>query len=387
MRKISSLGDVVSFIGGGTPDRKNEEYWGCEIPWATVKDFNSGNLLKKPQESITKIGLESSAANLIKAGTLIIPTRMALGKAAIASVDMAINQDLKAVIPNKNVDTRYLLWYFIANSKKIDGMGKGATVKGITLDQLRQLKINVPALEEQRRIAAILDKAEALRTKRREAIAKLDQLLQSVFLEMFGSKDFPEMTVEELALARKGSIRTGPFGSQLLHSEFTDHGIKVLGIDNAVKNTFSQGEDRYISLEKYESLKRYTVYPGDVIITIMGTCGRCAVVPENIEKSINTKHLCCITLDNKKCNPEYLHSYFLMHPAARKYLQDRSKGAIMDGLNMGIIKAMPVSCPPIDLQEKYCSFKSKIQKQREKLISFETELENLNKSLQHNFFK
>ena len=186
MSAFSALGDVVSFIGGGTPDRKNEDYWGGPIPWATVKDFNSGNLLKNPKESITDIGLKSSAANLIKAGTLIIPTRMALGKAAIASVDMAINQDLKAVIPNKNLDTKYLLWYFFSNYKKIEEMGKGATVKGVTLDQLRQLRINIPTLEEQRRIAAILDKAEALRAKRREAIVKLDQLLQSVFLEMFG---------------------------------------------------------------------------------------------------------------------------------------------------------------------------------------------------------
>lgn len=268
-----------------------------------------------------------------------------------------------------------------------------ATVSGVGGSLLRarpaevaKIKIPLPPLEEQRRIAAILDKAEALRAKRREAIAKLNQLLQSVFVEMFVGKDFPEVTVGELALARKGAIRTGPFGSQLLHSEFTDHGIKVLGIDNAVKNTFSQGDNRYISLEKYEALKRYLVYPGDVIITIMGTCGRCAVVPDTIEKSINTKHLCCITLDNKKCNPEYLHSYFLMHPLARKYLHDRSKGAIMDGLNMGIIKEMPVVCPPIDLQEKYFFIKSKIQAHKEKLISFEIEVENLNKSLQHKYF-
>lgn len=313
-----------------------------------------------------------------------------VGKAASALEDFqgGFGAFCKVLRPNNKVDPRYFANFFQTKKyrKTISSLAAGANINNLKAEHIDNLLIPLPSIDEQLRIAAILDRAEALRAKRREAIAKLDQLLQSVFLEMFGGKDFPEMTVEELALARKGSIRTGPFGSQLLHSEFTDHGIKVLGIDNAVKNTFSQGEGRYISLEKYESLKRYTVYPGDVIITIMGTCGRCAVVPENIEKSINTKHLCCITLDNKKCKPEYLHSYFLMHPSARKYLQDRSKGAIMDGLNMGIVKEMPILCPPIDLQEKYCSFKSKIQKQREKLISFEIELENLNKSLQHKYF-
>lgn len=247
----------------------------------------------------------------------------------------------------------------------------------------------LPPLDEQRRIAAILDKADELRTKRREALAHLDTLTQSIFHSMFCASDpsWPKLTINDLADAQKGSIRTGPFGSQLLTSEFTDEGIAVLGIDNAVSNQFAWKERRFISPEKYETLRRYTVSPGDLLVTIMGTLGRCAVVPSDIPPAINTKHLCCISLNKALAHPEWLHSYFLRSDAARQYLKQTTKGAIMGGLNMGIIKKMPVVLPPLELQQTFATRVAAVERVKELHRKHLTELDTLFASLQHRAFK
>jgi type I restriction enzyme S subunit len=257
-------------------------------------------------------------------------------------------------------------------------------------DSLLELRIPIPPLAEQRRIADVLDQEETLRVRRRGALAQLDTLTQSIFLDFFGAPanhGWPMATISEIADPSDGSIRTGPFGSQLLHSEFVDEGVAVLGIDNAVANEFRWDELRFISHAKYRELKRYTVKPGDVLITIMGTCGRCAVVPDNVPLAINTKHLCCITLDQAKCLPVFVHAYFLRHPLARRYLDQTAKGAIMSGLNMGIIKAMLIPLPPIELQREFAACVAGSEKLTIAYRASLAELDALFATLQHRAFR
>lgn len=351
MTEYVPLGDIVDIKGGGTPDKKVAAYWGGDIPWASVKDFKSGTL-DQTVDRITKAGVAASATNIIPAGHIIVPTRMAVGKAAINTIDMAINQDLKALFPKELVDTRYLYNVLLASSGTLLEQATGATVKGIKLDVLRSLKIPLPPLEEQRRIAGILDQADALRRLRNRALDKLNTLGQAIFHEMFvanAQNGWPEVAVNEVV----ENARTGPFGSQMLVSEFVDEGIPVLGIDNVVTNAFTWAKERYITEKKYAELERYTVLPGDVLITIMGTCGRVAVVPDDIPKAINTKHVCCMTLDREVIEPVFLQAAFLHHPDVLKQLGVQAKGAVMPGLNMGIIKGLKLSLPPLELQQKF----------------------------------
>jgi type I restriction enzyme S subunit len=298
--------------------------------------------------------------------------------------------DIIPIRPTSAIDRGYL-FHFLRSPKMValaTSRCTGANLPRLSPSQLEAFEVPLPPLPEQKRIAAILDAADALRAKRRESIEQLDSLVHVTFLEMFGAtlSNWEQTTVDQLAAAAPSSVRTGPFGSQLLHSEFTDEGVRVLGIDNAVANEFREGAPRFISLAKYEQLRRYTVIPGDVLITIMGTCGRCAIVPEGIGAAINTKHLCCITLDKKRCLPRFLHAYFLRHPVAQHHLRSQTKGAIMEGLNMGIIKALPVGLPPIDLQTRFASIVESIEQQKARLKAHLVELDSLFASLQSRAF-
>lgn len=258
---------------------------------------------------------------------------------------------------------RRFLFYWLTDQQTVGAINEtctGARMPRANVSELMTFPLPLPPLEEQQRIVAVLDEAfEGLTRARAHAEANLqnarelfDKRLTRAFIEVEGDANTSTTTVAEVANPRKGSIRTGPFGSQLLHSEFTESGIAVLGIDNAVKNEFRWSRYRFISPEKYADLRRYTVFPGDVIITIMGTCGRCAVVPDDIPTAINTKHLCCITLDQTKCLPDYLHCYFLHSPTALEYLAQNATGSVMDGLNMGLIKELPVRVPSLEHQAR-----------------------------------
>lgn len=257
------------------------------------------------------------------------------------------------------VDPQYLAWWLNIQwqQRVFERLATNwVNQASVRKEDLLSLEIPLPPLFEQQRIAAILAKADRMRRLRRYALELGDGYLQAVFRQMFlgrNTESWPLVTVGELAERGQSTIRTGPFGSQLLHSEFVNAGIPVLGIDNVVQNRFVWAKPRHITEAKYRELRRYTVFPGDVLITIMGTTGKCAIAPQNLPTCINTKHLCCITLDERRCLPIYLHAAFLMHPKVLQQLGISERGAIMPGLNMGLIKELTLPLPPPELQETY----------------------------------
>ena len=349
------IGDLCDVVAGQSPESKFYNAEGDGMPFYQGKKDFGEKFIEAPTTWTTQI------TKIAKEGDILMSVRAPVGPVNFATGKVCIGRGLATIRSGAALNRDFLFYQLLYLEPEIAGR-EGAVFASINKSEIGALLIAFAPLPEQRRIVGILDEAFAgIATAKANAEKNLQNaraLFSAAFLGLVSREEqagWSKATVAEIAAPKKGSIRTGPFGSQLLHSEFVDEGIAVLGIDNAVANEFRWAKSRFVTPEKYRLLERYRVHPGDVLITIMGTCGRCSIVPDDIPIAINTKHLCCITLDSSKCIPGYLHAYFLYHPLAQEFLAERAKGAIMAGLNMGIIEELPVLLPPLKKQAELVS--------------------------------
>ncbi len=292
----------------------------------------------------------------------------------------------KVVRPNKAY-ADYLGCFFMSPRyrRTMTAMAPGAIMKNLRNEYLLDLKINEHNEKIRQELSKKIKLIQSILHLRNKQLEKLDELLYSTYQEMFefDNNKWPLVHISDIC----NDMRTGPFGSALHHDEFVDEGVFVLGIDNAVENKFSYNRMRYITAEKYKQLKRYTVYPGDVIITIMGTIGRSAVIPNDIPLAINTKHLACLTPNDKIVNAYFLCNAFQIDKDIKKQLKKQLKGAIMDGLNLSIIKKLTLQLPPIDLQNKFENIYNNIQLLKLEIDKDKKKVEDLQSSLMQEYFE
>lgn len=357
------LDSLVEIRGGGTPSKAVPEFWGGDIPWASVKDFKSSEL-SKTEDYITADAIKNSASNLIPAGSIIVPTRMALGKVATNLVDMAINQDLKALIikDEKKLDKRYFLRFLESKADYLEKQGKGATVKGITLDVLKELEVPLPPLEEQKRIAAILDKADAIRRKRQQTIKLADNFLSAEFLKRFGDpKDSPfgSKSLKEVTLKITDGAHFTP--------TYADSGIPFLRVTDINRDKVNWSLVKHIPLEEHQELiKRCRPEKGDVLYSKNGTIGVPKLIDWDQEFSIFVS-LCLIKPDPKFLRGRYLYS-FLQTPLALKQATQKAKSATVTNLHLVEIKEIKLPVPSLAVQDEWINFVAKFNEMRIRLL-------------------
>ncbi|MGP1994079.1 restriction endonuclease subunit S [Zobellia laminariae] len=178
------LGRVIKLIGGGTPSKKIDSYWDGDIPWASIKDLKSDRLINTI-DSITISGVKNSATKIIPKGSLIIATRLDVGRAAICEYDMAINQDLKAIKVIRDVNIQFLLHLFKSKKPYFESVASGATVKGIKIEHITKLEVVLPDIEIQNQFAERVKSIEVQKNQAQKSLIQAENLFNSLLQKAF----------------------------------------------------------------------------------------------------------------------------------------------------------------------------------------------------------
>jgi type I restriction enzyme S subunit len=183
VRKIEEIS--LDFVSGGTPSTSNKKYWNGDIPWMTSA-FITEREIRAGQRYITKEGLKNSATNIVPKDNLVVATIVGIGKAAINRIDLAISQDLTGVIIDKKQAYPDFLYWALTNSEtKLKSLAQGSTIKGILREGLGKIKLPLPPLPEQQKIAEILasvDKRLELLREKKESLQRTKKGLMNDLL-------------------------------------------------------------------------------------------------------------------------------------------------------------------------------------------------------------
>jgi type I restriction enzyme, S subunit len=335
-----------------------------------------------------------SAKQLLREGDIVIAassgSKHIVGKAAYFKNHWtgSFGAFCKVIRPSEKTCSKYLSYYFRTDTyrKTISNLSAGANINNLKTEHLDELEILLPPVPIQQKIAAILDEADALRRKDAELLVKYDELLQSIFYDMFGDpvkneKGWEVKTIESISK----KIQIGPFGSLLHVEDYVHDGIPLINPTHIVKGKINIDRTFTISPNKAKELKNYLLKSGDIVMGRRGEMGRCAIVSNNEDG-----FLCGTGSLYIRPNDQILSTYLnrvLSSTKMKEELEHKAMGVTMSNLNQAIIKNLMVAVPPIAIQNKYSLTEEGINEQKITLLQQQSHSEALFQSLMQRAFK
>lgn len=386
------LGEVASLQAGyGFPIAFQGKTSG-DYPFAKVGDISrcgrsGSSTLAHADHFVDLADLKALGAKLIPAGSVLfakIGEAIRQNHRAIAGRELLVDNNAMAAIPGSNVDGKFLYHYL----KTIDFycLAPATTVPALRKSDLEKLPIPCPPLPEQRRIAAILDQADALRAKRREALAQLDRLTQAIFVEMFGD---PVSNPKGYPIVQLGSYVRVLGGYAFKSDDFGEVGAPVVRISNLTGDGIDLSGAARIQLTKLGKGASFTIDPGDILMAMSGaTTGKIGVVPIYISEVLylNQRVGKFRIKDSARFNKAYLLS-FLRSNFYQRYLWGLAAGAAQPNISGSQLESVLLPLPPIDIQRKFECLVGQQESTKKSMMAAMKESNELFTSLQHRAFR
>jgi type I restriction enzyme S subunit len=375
--KIIRLGDAATFINGFAFKPSHWSETGKEI-------IRIQNLTNSSSKSNFYDG-ELPEKYLVKKGDLLISWSATLGVYEWEKESAWLNQHIfKVVFDKENYDKNFFKYLISSSLKKMKEQVHGATMKHITKKRFDAFQIPLPPLETQKKIAAILDAADALRQKTRQIIQEYDQLAQAIFLDMFGDPVTNPMGWEVKKLDDTSlKVTDGEHGTV----ERLKKGKMYLMAKNVGNGGLNLNEVSYISEDDHTRIyKRCNPEEGDLLLVCVGaTIGRCCLVPR-IEQFSLARSVALIKPNKTEIDSSFL-IYQFKHERFQNQIMNRRNTSAQAGLYIGQIKKLDVIIPPFSIQTQFSEKIALIEHQKELAKNSLAESEDLFNALLQKAFK
>jgi len=389
---LSAIGEHVDSVSSWTPERDDPD---GAFEYVDLSAVDQDAKVVSGARELACSEAPSRARQLIRAGDVLVSTvRPNLNGVALVPPELdgaTASTGFCVLRPRASqLDARYL-YQWVKSPRFVSDMVRkatGASYPAVSDRIVCESKLPLPPLPEQRRIAAILDKANALRTKRRAALAQLDTLTQSIFLDLFGDpatnpKGWPSRQLGQCAI----KFSDGPFGSNLKSSHYTEAGVRVVRLQNIGVGEFLDADAAYISEHHFSKLKKHECLPGDVLVGTLGDPNlRACIQPRWLPVALNKADCVQIRPDSRTTTPEFLCA-LLNQSATERMAQNRMYGQTRVRISMGRLKGLSVPVPPIELQREFARRVTAVEALKTAQRASLAEQDALFASLQHRAFQ
>ena len=385
------LGDICEFQSGGTPAKGNTEYYNGNIPWITTIALNGGWIDANDAVGwITEKAIKESAAKIVPAHSIMVGTRVGVGKVAVNAVSMATSQDIISLlkIDEARWSKDYLCKFLQSKNNFLKAQARGATIKGIKIDVLSKLRVPEISIEKQNYISKVIDMVKQVIIFRKNELQKLDELIRARFVELFGDPmvnpfGWDTTRVENLV----ASCEAGWSGNGT-QREKEDGEIAVLKVSAVTKGYFIPGECKV--LDDQDTIKKYvSPQAGDLLFSRANTremVGATAVITQDYPEHILPDKLWKIRFLDK-ANVWYM-KYVLSSESIRSIFSSVSTGTSgsMFNVSMDKFKSIRVPIPPIEYQQQFATFVIEVDKSKVKVQKALDETQKLFDSLMQQYF-
>jgi type I restriction enzyme S subunit len=387
---IVPLGEITKMVGGGTPSKKQSEFWSGDLPWVSPKDMNKREIWDT-QDHISDEAVAQSATQMVPVGSVLVVVRSGIlvrrFPVAIARIPVALNQDMKALIPERPLGAEFLACFLEASSEEILSLcvKRGATVHSIDVSKLERYPVPIPARSEQQQIVQMLKQASDLQKKRAEADLQFGNALPALFYEMFGD---PAKNQMRWRVARLGDVFIESQYGTSVKATSDGKGVPVIRMNNIDSAGFMELDHLKYSPISDNDMARFALAKGDILFNrtnskeLVGKTG----LWHGEMKAVAASYLIRVRTDHSLARPEYIWAY-LNTPFMKQILFDKARRAIgMANINAEELKNFPVMVPRMDVQEVFSNRLALLNKVREDIQESRRKLKSLQSNLQHRAF-